>query len=296
MLFREFVRRLAFAHLRIFAATAMDIGISLVQLALILLLAWLGRLSVASVFAVMGGACVLAALGWSVSHRQTMRIVPARIVPDLRENWTFSRWALACQLAGLAFYIMPWMLTAAHGEEATGELAACNTLVGLANLFVLGMGNFLTPKAALAFSREGFPGLARVMRKMSILFAAALGAFCAIVYFGGDWLALAVMGPKYHGLGTLIVLLAVATLVDSLSLTAGNGLWALDLPSANFFADCVMLVVTLTIAAILVGAWGAFGIAVAMIAGRTLGAIVRWLTLWERMNAWKRQQVVTEAK
>jgi O-antigen/teichoic acid export membrane protein len=294
ILFREFLRRLAFAHLRIFAATVMDIGVSVVQFALIAALAWFGRLSVATVIAAVGGACTLSTFLWFYDYRQTAKLAADRILPDLRENWTFSRWALACQLAGLAFYIMPWMLTAVHGEAATGELAACNTLVGLANLFVLGMGNYLTPKASLAFSREGYPGLVRVMKKMAVLFAGTLSMFCFVVYFGGDWLASTVMGPKYHGLGMLIVLMAVATLIDSLSLTAGNGLWALDAPSANFFADCVMLVVSLTVAAVLVRPWGATGIAVAMIAGRLCCAVIRWFTLWERIYSRTRQKALPQ--
>jgi O-antigen/teichoic acid export membrane protein len=284
LLFREYVRRLAFAHLKIAAATAMDIGISAVQLAAILLLGWRGCLSVAAVFAVLGGACGLVVVGCLFGRRQDMRIDRVRIIPDWRENWVFGRWALACQLTGLAFYVMPWMLAAVHGEAATGEFAACNTLVGLANLFVLGMGNYLTPKAAMSFSREGQPGLLRVLQKTVCSFTVVLGSFCVIIYFGGEWLAVRVMGPKYQGEGTLIAVLAVATFIDSLSVTAGYGLWAIDLPSANFLADLVALVVTLTTAAVLVSPWGPLGIAVALVAGRALGGAVRWLTLWKRLS------------
>ena len=104
----------------------------------------------------------------------------------------------------------------------------------------------------MSFSREGRPGLLRVLQKTVFSFTVVLGSFCAVVYFGGEWLAVRVMGPKYLGEGTLIAVLAVATFIDSLSVTAGYGLWAIDLPSANFLADLVALVVTLTTAAVLV--------------------------------------------
>ena len=132
-----------------------------------------------------------------------------------------------------------------HGEADTGMFAAGNTLVGLANLFVIGLCNFLTPKSAQAFAREGSEGLSRVLRKATIVFIASLGLFCLIAAFFGNYLALIVYGEKYHGAGPIIAVLSVATLLDALGLTANNGLWAIDRPAANFPADIAQLIVTL---------------------------------------------------
>ena len=56
-------------------------------------------------------------------------------------------------------------------------------------------------------------------------------------------------------------------------------------PRPAFAGDVVQLVVTLGAALWLVFPLGAMGIAVAMVAGRTAGAAVRWLTLWRLMGA-----------
>ena len=185
----------------------------------------------------------------------------------------------------MSFYILPWLLTLAHSEADTGMFAASNTLVGFANLFVIGMCNFLTPKVAQAFTNEGVAGLCRVLRKVTIVFIASLGSFSLIVYFFGTYLALIVYGAKYQGAGPIIAVLSIATLVDALGLTANNGLWAIDRPAANFPADIIQSIVTLVTALWLVFPLGALGIAMAMVVGRVSGALVRWFKLWGLMNS-----------
>ena len=49
---------------------------------------------------------------------QPLRIKLSRIASDWRDHWSFGRWALPGQLAGLAFYMLPWMLVAVLGEPA----------------------------------------------------------------------------------------------------------------------------------------------------------------------------------
>jgi O-antigen/teichoic acid export membrane protein len=182
-------------------------------------------------------------------------------------------------LTGLAFYALPWLLATVRGEAETGEFAACATLVGLSNLFVMGLSNFLTPKTAQAFARRGVPALRGVLRKALLLSMGVLGSLCVAAFFLGDLVAGVLFGPEYGGAGRIITVLALATLIDALVLTASTGLWALDRPAANLRADVVQMLVTLAAALWLVAPQGALGIAIALVAGRTAGALVRWITL-----------------
>jgi O-antigen/teichoic acid export membrane protein len=279
ILLREYARRLLFAHLRLFIAIVMDVASCCAQLVSLLILGYFNMLTIPAVYAVMGVASVLALLIWLFTNREPIRFQSNRFLPDWRDNWNFGKWALAGQLAGLAFYVLPWLLTFAHGEAETGMFAAGNTLVGLANLSVTGLCNFLTPRSAQAFAREGAAGLWRVLGKASIVFMVLLGLFCLIAALFGDYLALIVFGPKYHGAGPLIAVLSLATLVDALGLTANTGLWAIDRPAANFPADIAQLIVTLATALWLVFPLGPLGIAIAMVLGRSTGAALRWITL-----------------
>ena len=279
LLLREYARRFTFAHLALFTAITIDVVAAVAQLSVLLWLRHEGLISVAAVYGVMGGACAIACLCWWLLNAQPIRFNFANLLSDWRHNWLFGRWALASQLTGLAFYILPWMLTAVHGEEDTGELFACNTLVGLSNLFVIGLNNYLTPRTAQAFAQGGATALARILRIATALFAATLGPLCIVALLAGDFLAVFVYGHQYANMGTIITVLAVATFTDALGLTAANGLWALDRPSANFAADIVLLVGTLATAVWLLFPLGPLGIAIAMVVGRSAGAVVRWTTL-----------------
>ena len=118
-----------------------------------------------------------------------------------------------------------------------------------------------------------------------IVFISSLGLFSVFVAVFGNYLALIIYGAKYQGAGPLIAVLSVATLLDALGLTANNGLWAIDRPAANFPPDIAQLVVTLGTALWLVFPLGPLGIAIAMVFGRTAGALFRWITLRGLMGA-----------
>ena len=124
ILLREYARRFLFAHLNLAAAVVMDVGVSCVQLASLLILGYFNVLTVPAVYAVMGGASAMAMTMWLLTNRQPMRFQMDRFLPDWRENWNFGKWALAGQLTGLAFYILPWLLAITHGEADTGMFGA----------------------------------------------------------------------------------------------------------------------------------------------------------------------------
>jgi O-antigen/teichoic acid export membrane protein len=257
----------------------MDIIVALLQLGSLLVLWRLHLLSAAAAYGAMGGACVIACLAWWLGKGQPIRFSRRGLAQDWRHNWSFGKWALASQLTGLASCALPWLLATVRGEAETGEFAACATLVGLSNLFVMGLNNFLMPKTAQAFARRGVSALRGVLRKALLLSMGVLGSLCVAALFLGDRVAGILFGPEYADTGTLITILALATLVDALVLTASTGLWAMDRPAANLRADVVQMLVTLATALWLVAPQGAMGIAIALVAGRTAGALVRWITL-----------------
>lgn len=285
LLLREYARRFAFAHLALATAVTIDVVAAVLQLGTLLVLRQFGLLSAAAVYGAMGMACAVASLCWWLLDGQPMHFSRVRFLVDWRRNWSFGKWAMLSQLTGLAFYALPWMLASAHGEAATGELAACSTLVGLSNLFVLGLNNLLMPKAARAFGQQGVHALFSVLRHAAAFAFVVLGGMCVVVYFAGDTVAGMVFGVEYADTGPLLTMLALATLTDAMGLTASTGLWAMDRPGTGIIGDVAQLFVTLGVALWLVSPMGAMGIAIALVAGRVTGASVRWFTLWFLMNA-----------
>ncbi len=284
-LLREYIRHLLFARFEMSTVIAIDIAVAVLQLGSLLLLSYFQLLSVPLVYAVMGAACAIASVAWFLGKKPAFRFKRTACVSDWRHNWSFAKWALATQLVGCtAPYVMPWILTLVRDETATGTFAACCSLVGLANMFVVGLSNFLTPKAASAFSAGGVHELRRVLWKTAGLFAMPVGAFCLLTFVAGDHLAVFFYGDQYAGVSSVIAILALSMLANSMSITIGNGLWAMERPAANFSADVCSLVATIAAATLLVQPFGVLGAALATLAGTAAGAIVRFVALTRVMT------------
>ncbi|WP_425618581.1 lipopolysaccharide biosynthesis protein [Anatilimnocola sp. NA78] len=282
---REYVRQLSFAHLDVRAAIITDGTIALTQLGGLAYLAWRGELNVGSAIAVMGICCGLASVSWLASGRQKFTLSWPAAWKDWCSNWVFSRWALASHvLACSAPYILPWVVAATHGERETGTLGACATLVGLSNMFLIGLANYLSPKAARAYAKHGLPELKRVLRQTAFLFVSALGTMSVCAFIAGHQVAAIVYGPEFIDTRWIIGVLSLSVLANSLGVTAGNGLWALERPSASFFADLCSLIVTIVATITLVPAFGPLGAAIAGLTGTASDALIRGWTLRRTMR------------
>jgi O-antigen/teichoic acid export membrane protein len=280
LLLREYIRQVSLAHLRLTTVLAIDGCVCALQIGGLVLLGFCGWMTVGTAYAVMGVACAAACVGWFLARQQPLEFVRARIVADWRHNWTFARWSLASFLIGSATpALVPWLVALTHGEAATGVLAACVTLINCAGTYVTGVSNLLTPRAARAFASGGLPELKRVLGQTAVLFLVTLGAFFLAILATGDLAARLVYGGRFAETGTVLALLALNMLINSLGITAGNGLWAMDRPRANFLADVCSFVVAFSFLLCLVGPFGVPGAALATLAGTTVGVAVRWWTL-----------------
>jgi O-antigen/teichoic acid export membrane protein len=278
LLIREFARQMSFAHLELVRATVLDIVATVLQFAALASLAATGRLTVGTTLATMAITSGLATIGWLATSRQQMLARASAAVRDWWHNWSFARWALASQLLACTTpYVMPWVVAVTHGQGETGMLGACATLVGLSNTFLNGLCNFLSPQAAQAFARGGVAELRSVLVKTATLFTATLGALAVLAFWLGEQLAVFVYGPQFAGAGPIIGVLSLSVLANSVGVTAGNGLWAMERPSANFVADLCSLMVVVVATLTLVPLLGPLGAAISTLAGTGIDALVR---LW----------------
>lgn len=285
LLLREFVRALSFAHLEAMTALILDSVVVALQLTALALLAAFGWLTVELACSVIAAACGWAILGWFLLRRQPLAASWEDVWSDWLQNWTFGKWALASQLlASASPYILPWVVFGTQGEAETGGYSAASTIIGAANMFIIGMSNYLAPESARAFSHGGVSALQGVLTRGALVYLAAIGAFCAATLALGDQLAVWLFGSEYSGVGAIVGLLSLALLANSLGMVAGNGLWAMERPSANFAADVAAMIVTVIATVSLVPGWGARGAAAALFLGNTTGTLIRgWqLRRWMR--------------
>ena len=285
LLLREYIRQLLFAHLEMFSAIALDVAVCGIQLTAMLGLSLAGRLGVVETLAVMGTSCGISAAIWLLGKRRPMIVRTAAALRDFKSNWLFARWALASQLLVCTTpYVMPWVVALTHSEAETGTLGACTSLVGLSNMFMMGLCNFLSPRAARAFAEGGLTELKSVLGQTACLFAATLGGLCLGAFLLGEPLAVLVYGPQFAGTGWIIGVLTLSVLANSMGVTAGNGLWAMERPQANFAADLTALGVVIMATIFLVPAFGPLGAAMATLAGTSTDAVVRLFILRQTMR------------
>ena len=280
ILLRQGIRRFAYANLHVKSTVVLDAVVAVSQLGGLALIGHFGWLSLPSIFGVMGGACALASLGSYLLDPPPVRLVAERFIPDWRRNWAFAKWSLRSYLVGNTTpYVMLWILDLTVGAASAGVLGACATLIGMTNVLLTGLDNVLTPQAAHALAASGAAGLRRTLSRTGMFLVVTLGAFCCVILAAGDWPAVAIFGAAYQGTGAILFTLALGTLMNSIGVVAGNGLWAIDRPRSNFFADVACMFATLIAAALLIIPFGTLGAALATLAGMTAAAVVRTITL-----------------
>ena len=116
-----------------------------------------------------------------------------------------------------------------------------------ANPFLLGLQNFLGPKFAHEFHKNGSDGLYRATVRAVLVIAAVMGVFClAMLLFGGSILKI-VYGEKYAGYGVVIAVLALAQLVSAVNAPLTSSLMAMERTDVEFKCSLAAVVVISTI-------------------------------------------------
>ena len=281
LLLRELVRHYCFTHSENTSVMGIDVAISVLQIVALVVLGYFGFLTAATAWVAIGLSTVISLGYWYLSRGPKIEFQRERFAKDWKLNWSFGKWAVAGQFVGsLATYLLPLMLlqsaaTEELGSERTGYFAACMTLVGVANIFNMGMLNFLTPRAAKVYLHEGSAGLKRLLLRMYGLFLIAVGGFAIFLTFFGSFIAVELFGPEYAGLKTTLIILAVAKLLDGFSHTASSGLFAMEKIKANFFVDVILMVITITAAVLLIYPYGVVGAAWTSLVGSFICATLR---------------------
>ena len=285
---KEYARQACFAGMRPISAFALDAAVATIQVGGLVGLAYYGLLSARSAYLVIGVGCAVAVTVWLLSWRNGFALGLPEAVADFRKNWSYCRWLVACNFVYLGSnHMYPWLLAWFHGTEDTGVLGACNGVLFLANPFLLGIGNFLGPKAAHALAEGGIEQMRRMVTKANILCALSLGSFCVLMVVFGGWLVVLLYGQKYAGNGLLVAILALAQLCLGLTVPTNYALNALERADVQFKSLLVSLAVTATLGLWLVMTLGTLGVASGMFACTSAGCLYKWI-VFRRWTAYRR--------
>jgi O-antigen/teichoic acid export membrane protein len=278
LLFREFARGQTLSRLKTVDALLLDGTGAAVQLGLLGVLWGAGLVSAAGAYWILAVAAAVVCGQWLWTQRGGWRIVRGRLLADWRGNWRYARWALASHLVGCTTpYIMPWIVAAVRSQADTGLLGACGTLAGVANLFMAGLANYLSPSIARAYARQGRAAMVRLAAWAVAAYVSVIGGICLLSLPVGEWLMVFVYGPAYAGGGLILSVCLLTVLAMGIGVVAGSGLWAMDRPHETFLPDVAALVTALAASALLVPSRGAMGAALAGLAGTSVGSALKTL-------------------
>lgn len=278
VLLREFARRIAFAHLHMEQALLLDLAAAALQLCTLGWLLHIGQLSTVTALAALGAASTLSGLVWLLASRTSFTTNTTVFRAATRAHWRLGRWLFATQVVvavqGLLVY---WLLVWRQDTTAAGVFTACTSIVLVSNPILLGFGNYLAPKSAVAWAEGGRERLLGESRCDAALLVSGLALFCAAVLLFGDPLIRALYkGPEYAGNADTVSLLAIGMLAMAVGMPANNALISMQRPQSLFWT--AVLATSATAASVwgLVGPWGPMGAAVAVLIGNIIRSGVRW--------------------
>lgn len=281
VLFREFGRRYSFANLKVYRAFAVDLVASLGILGPMVYLGWSGILDAATAIMTIGCGAGLSGTLWFLRRRHAFRFSAVSLRGTLRQSWDLGKWLLCSQLAmQLQGYAVHWLCLLVIGAAITGTYAACLSIVALANPFLFGFFNLLTPKSVRTLKDRGPQELRRQVLRDSLLLGGLMSAFTVFIYFAGEHImALLYAGEEYANHGNVLTVLSLASVASAIGAFGGPAAIALQ-SAERGRAIAAIAIATAVIGSLaswyLVANYALTGAAWGLLVTEVIGAIGRW--------------------
>jgi O-antigen/teichoic acid export membrane protein len=276
IMFREFVRRMCFARLRVRSALIFDAGIGAAQVGGLLILAHLGLLTTNRAYWLIGTACGVGGTCWMWFNRASYRPRVSDAITDLKLNWTFGKWVFASGLLWAASTnLYPWLIAFFHGTAAAGVFAACAGVVAAGNPALLGIQNFVGPKIAHAYAAGGPQALRKLTLKISGVMALPVLALTVVLVIWGDRLVGLLYGSQYMGNRLAISILACNLPIVAIAFTFSRALFAIERADIDFWLNLIAVLMMATAGIWLVRSYGPLGAALGTLAATIIPSCAR---------------------
>jgi lipopolysaccharide exporter len=218
----------------------------------------------------------VAAAGWVSCHWKAFRFDRRLARIDLKRNWGFAKYVFGSAIVWQSgTYLYPWILTAFHGTSATGTWAACSAIVAAGNPVLLGLTNYISPTIANVYATAGPLAMKRFVHRSSLLLAALLFPFVALLAAGGDRILVAIYGAQYAGGGRVVLLLSINMLVNSMGGPFAQGLFNLQRARADMLVNVISLITLFSVGIMAMKSYAVVGAAAALFASSVIALVVR---------------------
>jgi O-antigen/teichoic acid export membrane protein len=264
---QEFVRRMMFSQRDSIGGLCVDLISYGLQFVTIIVLIALEAITLDSVFWAMGLTSLISCVFGYIRLRPTITSVRrAHISSTLQQHWKQGRWLVSSMLAQWSSN-QPYLFVVAAllSPADTAMLAASRNLLGITNIFLQGLENYVPTTLMRRLMSGGIDAMVRWVTRFRLIASLFIGAYCLIVAIFAGSIIRFVFGSNYASAGPVVALMAVAYFMLPFKYIQVFGLRAMGQPRWIFFAQLIGAVVTVTISVPLVTYWGIIGAAIGVV-------------------------------
>lgn len=274
-LLREYMRSALFARLEFRSGATANVIASMLMVAGISAAYYADVLNVKSAFAVIAATSFVAVV--ALMHRHPgRRPTCATAWSDLRRSLKLGKWFILNVIAfGIVSQIYPWLLLYIMDAQAVAAFGACLAVAGVLAPLLRGANAFILPKMAHSRNADnGHAGMLRLLRLSLVVLAVPYLAWLIIGGLFAEQIMVFFYSDRYTGYGTLLMLLIVKTMIDSLSTPVTSALQALERPVVTTVSLVIGAVISLVAGYALIKSTGLVGAGI--VACIAAGCIAGW--------------------
>lgn len=247
LVLRDVFKRHLYVAEKLAIAFFSDALSSSLQIALVLLLALLDRLSAATALA----AIVVTTSMPIVIFFKHMDIGSkprwnTELGEWLGQYFTYGRWLMlgtACHVAGTQLY--PWLAMSSGGATSAGSFAACMALANLLNPLLIGLTNYFRPRLMEHHLDMPPDEFIRYVGRVTVCFIAPAAAFVLLAFLQSEELLMLAYGDEFRAATETLLYLALGGLFIALAAPLQLALLATRAPITNllYHASILLLLI-----------------------------------------------------
>src|SRR5579875_1118162 len=276
ILFREFTRRMYFAHLRLAEAFWTDLATVTLQIAGVYLLYRAHHLDVSHTLYVLCAGSVAVSLWWIFKEWPGWQFRLEDAHGDMRNNLRLGRWFLGSNMIFMVTsQCNPWVLSGVMGSSAVGAYSVCESVVNIPRVALTSMQNIMAPMVARAHNDGGRAGVRSVVRRLDRALLLGSIVFAVAIWGVGPLVARLIFRTVPGDVRTVLVLLALNLIAYAATLAQSYGLTALGRADTTLYANRLGLLAQAAACVLLVRSFHIPGAAAAMLIGSLLTLCAR---------------------
>ena len=231
-LMREFVRNAQFAQLHFTSSLKANFAATVLQLSIVIILYYTNNLSLLSALLAVLAGSILATVLLLSTYLKNVKIHLNLIIPDIKRGWDMSKWMLLNVVGGFgSSQIFPWLIMLLIDAKAVAVFGASLAVSGgLMSPLLRAANAYILPKMSHGFKQGDISQLNRILVISTLALLIPYGIWTILGSIFAEQLLTLFYSEKYAGYGTIVILLLIKYMIESVSTPLTSALQTLEKP------------------------------------------------------------------